>query len=172
MVNVYVSADMFSNDATRVSCPYCGKGNVLPLCAINQDVECGSCDRSFHVQLTRSRVTHTKVSATGGSAKKIWAIISLICSIIFFIWLSPYLLGVFREVTGTDLGLGKMIYSDDDCRLECMAAVSENDYGKAMKWARRIRDERVRRICVSAIQDAEKIDKSLKEIQQEIPFAY
>ena len=161
---VYVTSDMFSNGVARILCPYCGKGNVLPLCAVNREVECGSCDRPFQVQLTESGAPHTNASATQSSAKTIWTIISLIGFGIFLLWSFPSFLSIFRDVTGSDLGLGKIIYDDNDCCLEVTAALSEENYALAMKWAKRIKDPRLRRISIANVKDCERIHRDFQSI--------
>ncbi len=159
---VYVTKNMFSNNVAKILCPYCEQRNVLPWVAVNKNVACGSCDETFHVRITQhtpqtTNVPSADVPSTGHVVKKIRAIISVIVAIILLIWLSPHLLGILREVTGTDFGLEKLMYDDADCGLEIAAALLERNYAEAMRWANRIKDDRLRRINIINIKKSERL---------------
>ena len=67
---VYIASKAFSNGVTKILCPHCGQRNVLPLAAANNDVDCGSCGRTFHVHITQSSSQDPKTLSTGNKAKK------------------------------------------------------------------------------------------------------
>ena len=82
-------------------------------------------------------------------------IISLVGSVLLFLYCFPSWISVLRGTTGTDLGLSEVIYDDSDCCLEVSAAISEGNMALAHKWAERIRDDRIRRMIKADIKTAE-----------------
>ena len=164
---VYIPSKAFSNGVTKILCPHCGQRNVLPLAAANNDVDCGSCGRTFHVHITQSSSQDPKTLSTGNKAKNVWIIIPwILIGISLLVVSTPF---VLRTVKGGDFGLEKIgfgfrsNYTDLDCALEIQAAIAERNYALAMKWAKRIKDERERRTCIAIIKDLEHLNDWQKE---------
>lgn len=118
---------------------------------------------SAKTSFTPCRVNFNKLEAevdanlgrTHSPLKILVAIISLVGSVLLFLYCFPSWISVLRGTTGTDLGLSEVIYDDSDCCLEVAAAISEGNMALAHKWAERIRDDRIRRMIKANIKTAE-----------------
>ena len=149
---VRVTNDMFTNNVAKILCPHCGQRNDLPLAAVNMNVSCGACDETIYTYLTPSTSHNTSVRSSRRCIKIFLFIITVISGVVLVVWKAASILRAFRSVTGTDLGLGEHIYDNEDCELEIEAALCDRDLLRAMKWANRIRDERIREITISKVR--------------------
>ena len=94
----------------------------------------------------------------------VWGVVSIVFLIISVIYLLPGFVNILRQTTGTDFGLGNVIYDDSDCLIEISNELQEKNYEKAMEWANKMRDDRLRRGAINDIKSVKELNQSIDSI--------
>lgn len=181
---VRISRRLLFSGEPNVACPYCKEMNSLPKEAANRNVQCWNCNQKFFVSVKMPQMVVPTVnnaqtinnSAASRSAMWrqedgskfwlsakaiVWIIIFIICVIIGL----PSVLLLFREQTGAGSSLLNVFYDDDTCSVEYARAMALDDYKTAEKWAKRMRVDERRKIALKGIEEAKKLDKWKRDIE-------
>ncbi len=147
----------------QIKCPICGEiceSDVMP--DIGQHVLCPFCSKKFSYSGTKNVSKRIATKTDGGvkshvakKDRRVWTVLlPLVVSFLGFV----IIIGVCYFARGGASGG----YDDSVCCLEVQAAILENDFDKAIKWANRISDEHARRLLISNIKMGEKIGQKTK----------